>query len=402
MFDRPILIVGGGLGGLTLSLCLAKLGIASIVVERRSELSETGAGIQLSPNCLRVYDHLGMADAIEKIAFEPSRIEFRDWRYSRIIYQIELSGYREKLGFPYFTVHRGQLIELLLSNISKTELVQLYLDREVDDFSAEKNGVEIHLGGETLCGSLLVGADGIGSTIRSKLFGLGKAFFTGHVAWRALVPVNRLTKSIREMESRVWWGPGKHLVTYLVQGGSVLNCVAVVENASWFHESWHEPCNPDELLKEFSKWNLDALEIVQSIASDDLFKWGLFKRDRLKTWNRGRVVLLGDACHAPLPFMAQGAAMAIEDAACLSLCLSEEKDYAVSFNKFEKLRKARTEKVLKMSAQNGRVFHLSGLSAKMRDVVLKFYKPRLNDFLYGYNVFSATEGFASTQDENNQ
>ena len=120
MFDRPILIVGGGLGGLTLSLCLAKLGIASIVVERRSELSETGAGIQLSPNCLRVYDHLGMADAIVKIAFEPSRIEFRDWRYSRIIYQIELSGYREKLGFPYFTVHRGQLIELLLSNISKT------------------------------------------------------------------------------------------------------------------------------------------------------------------------------------------------------------------------------------------------------------------------------------------
>ena len=174
MFDRPILIVGGGLGGLTLSLCLAKLGIASIVVERRSELSETGAGIQLSPNCLRVYDHLGMADAIEKIAFEPSRIEFRDWRYSRIIYQIELSGYREKLGFPYFTVHRGQLIELLLSNISKTELVQLYLNREVDDFSAEKNGVEIHLGGETIYGSLLVGADGIGSTIRSKLFGLGK------------------------------------------------------------------------------------------------------------------------------------------------------------------------------------------------------------------------------------
>ena len=165
----------------------------------------------------------------------------------------------------------------------------------------------------------------------------------------------------------------------------------MVENKAWAFESWHEPGELGELMKEFSGWNSDVLEIIQSISNNDLYKWGLFSRNTLKNWSKDRVVLLGDACHAPLPFMAQGAAMAIEDAACLSYCLDQGVDYAGSFSKFESLRKARTQKVLTMSARNGRVFHLSGLAAMLRNVALKFYEPRFNDFLYGYNVFSAMD-----------
>ncbi len=391
MAESPVLIVGGGLGGLTLSLCLAKIGISSKVFERRSQLSENGAGIQLSPNCLRVYDHLGMVSAIAEIAHEPSHIEFREWRQNRILSKLDLSDFREKLGFPYFTVHRGQLIDLLLSRVLKSESIELHLDREVEHFSSDENGVQIQTGEDVIHGALLVGADGIRSTIRSELFGLDDPTFTGHVAWRALIPIERLPQASKEIGSRVWWGPGKHLVTYPVQCGSVLNCVAVVENKAWAFESWHEPGELGELLKEFSGWNSDVLEIIQSISNNDLYKWGLFSRNTLKNWSKDRIVLLGDACHAPLPFMAQGAAMAIEDAACLSYCLTDGLDYADSFSKFESLRKARTQKVLTLSARNGRVFHLSGLAAMLRNVALKFYEPRFNDFLYGYNVFSAMD-----------
>ena len=391
MVDHPVLIVGGGLGGLTLSLCLAKVGIPSIIFERRSELTESGAGIQLSPNCLRVYDYLEMMDVISEIAYEPSHIEFRDWRHNRVVSQLDLSDFEEKLGFPYFSVHRGQLVELLLSRISEVESIALHLDREIVDFRFHKNGAEILIGEETIQGSLLVGADGIRSTVRSELFEPDDPVFTGHVAWRALIPVERLAQNPSEIGSRVWWGPGKHLVTYLVEGGLTLNCVAVVENKSWAFESWHEPGDVDELVKEFSDWNEDALEIIRAISNDDLFKWGLFSRTPLKTWSKDRAILLGDACHAPLPFMAQGAAMAIEDAACLAYCLAGDLDYLDSFNRFERLRRQRTHKVLTMSARNGRVFHLRGLAAKLRNVVLKFYKPRFNQFLYGYNVFSATD-----------
>ena len=134
MVDHPVLIVGGGLGGLTLSLCLAKVGIPSIIFERRSELTESGAGIQLSPNCLRVYDYLGMMDAISEIAHEPSHIEFRDWRHNRVVSELNLSDFEEKLGFPYFAVHRGQLVRLLRSRASEVESIALYLDREIDNY----------------------------------------------------------------------------------------------------------------------------------------------------------------------------------------------------------------------------------------------------------------------------
>ena len=392
MIQKPVLIVGGGIGGLTLSLCLSKEGIASRVFERRGDFVETGAGIQLSPNCMRVYDYLGIVDLIRSFAYEPDCVRFLDGKHNRILAEIKLgASLVEEYGFPYYNVNRAQLVELLARLALEDDLIELYPGCEVTAFGAVGGDINIKVGGQDYDGSLLVGADGINSTVRSQIFGGDEAVFTGHVAWRAQVPLESISPELHNNVSRVWWGRKKHLVAYPVQSGSLLNCVAVVENKSWAADSWYEPGELPELIEEFADWAPEVLEIVESIPSSDLFKWGLFHRSDLKTWRQGLAVLLGDACHAPLPFMAQGAAMAIEDAACLSLCLSRSDSVKIGFEAYEDFRKRRTQKVKSMSARNGWIFHLSGFGAFLRNNFLKFFDPKVDRFLYGYNVFEINE-----------
>ena len=388
MAKQKVLIVGGGIGGLTLSLCLAKLGITSAVFERRSNFREVGAGIQLSPNCTRVYDFLGVLDSIRKVAQEPQEIRFQGWKGSRLLSQIELGPSMEsRYGYPYLNVHRGDLVNLLAELAGADRGIELYPSCDVESFRLTDDRVQVSAGGKLHSGSVLVGADGINSLVRSKLFGEGRATFTGNAAWRALVPLSSLKRNFEIDVSRVWWGPGRHFVSYAVQSGKSLNCVAVAEHKSWEKESWNELGSLDELQKEFLGWDSGVQELIHAIAPDRLFKWGLFGREPLKRWSSGRAVLLGDACHALLPFMAQGGAMAIEDAACLALCLAEQDDSVRSIQLYEQLRKPRTRKVLAMSARNAHIFHFSGLAAAARNLALKFFDPKIDEFLYGYNVF---------------
>ena len=392
MIQKPVLIVGGGIGGLTLSLCLSKEGIASRVFERRGNFAETGAGIQLSPNCMRVYDYLGIVDLIRSFAYEPDCVQFLDGKQNRILAEIQLgASLAEDYGFPYYNVNRAQLVELLARLASEDDLIQLYPGCEVTAFGSVGSDVKIEVDGNDFDGSLLVGADGINSTVRSQIFGSDEAVFTGHVAWRAQVPIESISSKFHNKVSRVWWGRRKHLVAYPVQNGRLLNCVAVVENKSWASDSWHQPGDPRELTEEFADWAPEVQEIIKSIPSSDLFKWGLFHRSDLKTWREGLFVLLGDACHAPLPFMAQGAAMAIEDAACLALCLSRSDSVKSGFEAYEEFRKSRTQKVKSMSARNGRIFHLSGVAAFLRNNFLKVFDLKVDRFLYSYNVFDINE-----------
>ena len=388
MIQKPVLIVGGGIGGLTLSLCLSKQGIASRVFERREDFAETGAGIQLSPNCMRVYDYLGIVDLIRLFSYEPDCVRFLDGKQNRILSTVQLgASLAKEHGFPYYNVNRSQLVELLARLAYEDDLIELHPGCEVTGFETDGSDVKLKAGGEEFDGSVLVGADGINSTIRSQIFGSDDAVFTGHVAWRAQVPIESVSSKFHANVSRVWWGPQKHLVTYPVESGATLNCVAVIENKSWASESWHEPGEHRELVQEFSDWTSEVREIIEAIPPSNLFKWGLFQRTNLKNWRAGRVVLLGDACHAPLPFMAQGAAMAIEDAACLALCLSRAEPIESGFQFYEEFRKRRTQKVKSMSARNGRIFHLSGVAAFIRNSFLRFLDPKVDRFLYGYNVF---------------
>ena len=385
---KPSLIVGGGIGGLTLSLCLAKEGIASRVFERRADFVEAGAGIQLSPNCMRVYDFLGIAHLIKAFSYEPEWVRFLDAKNNRILSEMPLGGsVSKKYGFPYFNVNRAALVELLAKLALENELVTLYPGCDVKAFESDKNGVRLEVANNIYDGSVLVGADGINSTTRSLVFGKDEAMFTGHVAWRGQVPIKSISSELSVNDSRVWWGPKKHLVVYPVQGGEVLNCVAVVENSAWVSESWHEPGEREELVQEFADWSFEVQEIIGAIPSSNLFKWGLFQRPDLKTWSVGRTVLLGDACHAPLPFMAQGAAMAIEDAACLAICMRGADSLESSFQIYEKFRKDRTQRVKSMSLRNGRIFHLAGIAAFARNTFLRLFDPGVDQFLYSYNVF---------------
>ncbi len=388
MTKKPVLIVGAGIGGLTLSLCLSAQGIPSRVFERRHEVTEIGAGIQLSPNCMRVYDYLGIAELIGSFSYEPECVRFLDWRRSRILSEMRLgSSVSVQYGFPYYNVNRAQLVDLLARLAIEDDLIEMHLGSDVRSFESDGDEVRLKTDGKSYDGSVLVGADGINSTIRSQIFGNDSPVFTRHVAWRAQVPIELISSKLHKNVSSVWWGPKKHLVAYPVQNGDVLNCVAIVENESWTSESWHELGSHQELVEEFSEWAPEVRQIIEAIPSSNLFKWGLFHRSDLKTWSAGRSVLLGDACHAPLPFMAQGAAMAIEDAACLALCLNRSDPMENGFQIYEEFRKRRTQKVQSMSSRNGRIFHLAGAAAFFRNTFLKLLDPKVDRFLYGYNVF---------------
>ncbi|MBT4378135.1 MAG: hypothetical protein HOD26_04880 [Gammaproteobacteria bacterium] len=239
-------------------------------------------------------------------------------------------------------------------------------------------------------GDLLVGADGIHSVISARLWGEVKPRFTGNIAWRALVPAERLpTDTILPM-STAWWGPGKHFVHYYVRSGELINCVCVVEKEGWAVESWSERGDYNELKSDFTGWHSDIQQLIDHADRDSLFKWALYDRAPMPRWGKGRVTLLGDASHPTLPFMAQGAAMAIEDAAVLAGCLSDRNDIPQALARYEDLRRDRTAGIQRGSRRNATVFHLSGVKAWLRNRALKTAQNRTMDGLFGYNAFKAS------------
>lgn len=268
---------------------------------------------------------------------------------------------------------------------------------------------------QTFHGDLLVGADGIHSVIRAELWGDSAPRFTGNVAWRALVPVERLPVGLIRPMSTAWWGPDKHFVHYYVRGGALVNCVCVVEKQGWEIESWTERGSLAELKADFSGWHDDLQQLIAQIDEAALYKWALFDRDPMAQWGRGVVTLLGDACHPTLPFMAQGAAMAIEDAAVLAGCLSpmpwasagsdsrsgttdvarmartyaDPEALAERLQRYEQLRRNRTASIQLGSRRNARTFHLSGIEAERRNQALREGPERPMDEIYGYDAFRA-------------
>jgi salicylate hydroxylase len=215
--------------------------------------------------------------------------------------------------------------------------------------------------------------------------------FTGNVAWRAMVPAARVPQGLVRPMSTAWWGPHKHFVHYYVRRGELINCVCVVEKSGWEVESWTEPGDYRELKADFAGWNDDIQQLIDNADRDSLFKWALHDRAPMDQWGHGRVTLLGDACHPTLPFMAQGAAMAIEDAAVLAGCLTSGVDMPASLQRYEDLRRERTAGVQKGSRRNATVFHLSGVKAWARDRAARKAGNRTMERLYSYNALQAAD-----------
>lgn len=390
--SRRVLVSGGGIGGLAAALALAKQGFAVSVFEQATEFSEVGAGIQLSPNCLKALFDVGLEPALREIAFVPDGGEMRDWKSGRVIVANPFGDHvLERYGFPYFHVHRADLIDVLVAAAEANAAIDLHLDAALLGAKDHGGSVSIDTKAGLFSGDVLIGADGIRSVVREHLFGPVAPVFTGNVAWRALVPASHLPEGLIRPMATAWWGPGKHFVHYYVRRGELVNCVCVVEKKGWEVESWTERGELAELKQDFAGWHPDIGRLMDNVDSNSLFKWALFDRPPMKAWSEGRITLLGDACHPTLPFMAQGAAMAIEDGAVLARCLRSAGDAESALKRYESLRIARTAGVQLGSRRNASVFHMRGIKARLRNLAAgKAAGDRL-DKLFRYDPLTAAD-----------
>jgi salicylate hydroxylase len=380
------IVVGGGIGGVTAALCLARTGWSVTVLEQAPAFGEVGAGLQIGPNASRVLHDLGLEEPLRAVACLPERVVLRHWRRGRELWQMPLGETAvERYGTPWYHLHRADLLGVLLAAAEAEPAIELRTNVEVR--AAEEAGEEgvVQLRGGEARGELVVGADGLHSTVRASLFGPAEARFTGRVAWRATVPAERAPDAARAPGTTVWLGPGRHFVHYPVRRGALVNCVAVVEREDPGEESWSRRGDPAELAAEFASWHGDVRGLVDAMDPATCFQWALFDRDPMPRWRRGRLVLLGDACHPTLPFLAQGAGMAIEDARVLANCLGAHEEIDEALARYELLRRGRTARIQEESRRNAAVFHYGGLAAWARNRALRRAGRDRLDWLHGYD-----------------
>lgn len=354
-----ILISGGGIGGLTAALCFLHHGHDVTVLEAASEFGEVGAGIQVSPNAMKVFEALGLDAALSQIGFQPEAIEARMGKSGMELFTIPLGETAVKRwGASYLHIHRADYVSVLEAALRAQSAGRVRCGVEVIGYAQTGGGVRVQLvGGEEVDGDVLIGADGIHSAIRAQMLGAQKPVFTGTVAWRAVVPVAALGGQAPNPTACVWMGRGRHCVTYRLRRGELANFVGVVERDDWTRESWTERGSREDALADFADWHPTITRILEE--SRELYRWALFDRAPLERWVDGRAALLGDAAHPMLPFMAQGAAMAVEDAWVVADMLTRHGDVEEGLEAYQRARLKRTARVQAASRANAKTFHRS-------------------------------------------
>jgi len=387
-----VVIAGAGIGGLTAALAVARQGYRVVVLEQSERLEETGAGIQLSPNASRVLIGLGLREALASLVAAPEELVVANARSGRVLARALLGAAAEqRYGAPYWIVHRGDLQSVLVAAVHANPDIVLRLGSRVDDFAIHPNGVTVaaHSRRETVeeHGIALVGADGLWSRLRGRL-GHGEARFTGHTAWRALVPAEAVACELSIPTLNLWFGRGGHVVHYPVKGARLINVVAIVAD-DWREPGWSAVGERAEILARFDAraWRGPPRDIL--CAADRWLKWALFDAAPLSHWGRGPVTLLGDAAHPILPYLAQGAAMAIEDAGELGQSLgSADGNLAGAMRRYERRRRARTAQTQRAARRNGAIYHVGAAAGLMRTLaVTAMGGERLisrYDWLYGW------------------
>lgn len=381
------LIVGGGIGGLTAVIALARNGMSATLLERSIFADETGAGIQLGPNATRVLAGLGVLDAIQAVAFKPDVLRLFDGVSGGTLASVPLGrAAEERYGAPYLTFHRADLHAALLATCKGLGAIDLRDGFEVTEVESVADGVTATgADGTQVEGSSLVAADGIWSSLRDRIAPHASLRFSGATAWRALLPRDQVPAPFNAPGVGLWLGPRAHLVHYPVRGGKDVNIVAVVEGGG-AKQGWNLRTEPGVLLPAFHRWASPAQALLEGVESWRC--WSLFRLKPLHRWASGRVALLGDAAHPVLPYLAQGAALAIEDAVALASSLKTcGGDPVAAFPLYEKLRMRRTARVQAQAARFGRIYHLRGPAALARNFVLKRKGAesllRSFDWLYG-------------------
>ena len=386
---KQVLIAGGGIGGLAAALACARQGLAVQLIERADRFSEVGAGIQIGPNVTRILQAWGLQDALACVAAFPERLQARDAQTGQLLGRLRLGERARALyGAPYATIHRADLHALLL-DAAKAAGVQIALGQTIAGWSESTEGVVAQsASGQSWQADALVGADGVWSTVRQQLLADEPARFTGHLAFRALVPQADLPSALRSDEVTVWMGPRLHVVHYPVQAGRALNVVAIVHGQKPDNpDGWDHAGQGDALMQLMGHVGADLRQRLEAMPAWRL--WALHDRAPVSAASQmaqGRVALLGDAAHPMRPYLAQGAGMAIEDAHVLAQCLDQGPgSVAQRLQAYASQRWARNAQVQARAIRNGRIFHATGAVAMGRNLSMRLMGERLMDvpWLYG-------------------
>jgi salicylate hydroxylase len=372
---RTVVIAGAGIGGLTAAAALTLRGFRVCVVEQAAKLDEIGAGVQLSPNASRVLIDLGLGDLLAPYVVVPEALKVTAGRSGRVLAHVPLgAAATERYGAPYWVIHRGDLQAVLRDALASIPTASLQLGVRVDD-------VAIHGKGVTVAGSkgaqiaetrgdALIGADGLWSALRTRLGHRQQPRFAHHTAWRTLIPAESLPPPLRQPVLNLWLGHNAHVVHYPVRGGRLINVVAILRE-DWHEEGWSAAGDRNEILARFpaAQWQPSVRDLIG--AADQWRKWSLYDCAPLKRWGTGPVTLLGDAAHPMLPYLAQGAAMAIEDAAVLADSLAAmPNDVPSALRRYENQRLGRTARTQRAARRNGIVYQMGGVEAFLRGLAL--------------------------------
>ncbi|MFT4585546.1 MAG: 2-polyprenyl-6-methoxyphenol hydroxylase-like FAD-dependent oxidoreductase [Gammaproteobacteria bacterium] len=364
---QTILIAGGGIGGITAALVLGRQGHTVVVLEQAAEFGEIGAGIQLGPNIFRMLEHLGLNEAVSSVAYFPPGLTMRDVVTDETIVRVPLGDVaRATYDYPYGVIYRADLHDVLLNACRELPNVELRASAKVESYVQDKYKVNARLNsGESLSGTLLIGADGMWSRVRESIVADGKPLVSGHIAYRAVLKRADVPAHLWDADVRLWGGEKTHLVTYPLRRGELFNLVAVFHSDK-YEEGWNSFGDPGELTSRFSSACAPVKELLSRIETWKM--WVLCDRDPVKNWSMGRVSLLGDAAHPMLQYLAQGAGQAIEDSVVLGLAIDQfDGDVVGALQQYAQTRYLRTARVQLTARFYGGIYHATGVTRELRN-----------------------------------
>jgi salicylate hydroxylase len=393
--DLPIVIAGAGIAGLSAALALGRSGRPVLVLEKAPELTEVGAGIQLSPNASRHLQRWGVLERLQGAALQPRMVVIRRARDAAVLARLPLADAEQRWAAPYFVAHRADVQQALRAAVAEVPTMELRLGVAVAGFAADDARVSVGAKHGAIRlrfdGAALIGADGLWSQVRERLALAGDSppKPARRTAWRTTIPAAQLPEEFVAPQINLWLGSRAHLVHYPVRGGADVNMVAIAEDSAAARDGadfWNAQRDPAILQQSFRRWHDTARALLAATA--DWRTWPLFDRAPLQHWSVGRVTLAGDAAHPMLPFLAQGAAQAIEDAAALESALSASGDIPAAFAAYEQARRARAARIQKASRRQGDIYHMSEPVALARDIMMRVLGPRRmlarQDWIYDY------------------
>jgi 2-polyprenyl-6-methoxyphenol hydroxylase-like FAD-dependent oxidoreductase len=383
----PVLVIGGGIGGLATALALVRKGFRVRVIEQTPEFKEVGAGIQLGPNVFRMLEVLGLTEAVSRYAVFPENLIMLDAISGEEVTRVPLGdGFRRKFTYPYALIYRPDLLGVLLAACRADDRIELVTSEKVVAVDEHASGVTARSeGGQSHEGVALIGADGLWSTIRELIVGDGRPQVAGHITYRAVLPTGEVPEHLRRWSMTFWAGEKVHLVIYPLRGGDLYNLVAVF-HSDRYEEGWDSFGDPAELHQRFAKTCEPVRTLLGKIESWRM--WVLCDRPPVKHWSKGRMTLIGDAAHPMLQYLAQGAGMAVEDAVCLAERVeAAQGDFAAAFRQYQDARYLRTARVQIMARVYGEFYHASGVARELRNNMLSARTPEQSleamEWLYG-------------------